>query len=132
MIQRIQSVFLLLAAIAMACLYFMPYVQVGSDDYFAKEYPIQIAFSIIVVAGLLLTIFLFKNRPLQLRITKVLFIFIIAFVAYGVYQLFQIDFQNLTFEPGGLLPVFTGYFTARASSKIRADEELVRSVDRLR
>lgn len=132
MIQRIQTVFLLLAALAMAMLFFFPYVEVAQDDYFVKEYPIMIAFTIILVVGFLVTIFLYKNRTLQLRITRSMLLFLIAFVAYGIYQLFKIDFQNLAFEIGSLLPIFSGYFAARASSKIKADEELVRSVDRLR
>ena len=132
MIQRIQTIFLFLAALAMALLFFMPYVEVANDDYFVREYPIQTVFTIIVVVGLIVNIFLFKNRSLQLRITRVLLLFVLAFIAYAVYQIFQIDFQNLEFEPGALLPVFSGYFTARAANKIRADEELVRSVDRLR
>ena len=132
MIQRIQSVFLLLAAIAMAMLFFMPYVEVANDDYFAKEYIIQTIFAAIVVIGLVATIFLYNNRNLQLRLSRILLLFVLAFIAYAVYQLVQVNFQNLEFEPGGLLPVFTGYFTMRAASKIKADEDLVRSVDRLR
>ena len=132
MIQRIQTVFLLLAAIAMALLFAFPYVEVANDDYFVKEYPIMITFTIILVVGFLITIFFFRNRSLQLRLSRAMLLFIVAFIAYGVYQLFQIDFQNVDFEVGSLLPVFSGYFAARASSKIKADEELVRSVDRLR
>lgn len=92
----------------------------------------MLTFAIILCLGFIVSIFLFRNRPLQFRITRAMLLFIIALIAYGVYQLFQIDFQNIEFEAGGLLPAFAAYFSSRAASKIKADEELVRSVDRLR
>lgn len=132
MIQRIQSIFLLLAAIAMACLFFMPYVEVRNDDYFILEYTPQLLFTIIVILGLLASIFLFRNRPLQFRITRAMILILVAFVGYSLYQLYLVDFKAVEFEPGGLLPIFSAYFAARAARKIKADEKLVRSVDRLR
>lgn len=132
MIQRIQTVFLILAALAMALLFALPYVEVSNDDYFVREYPVQMIFAAITFIGFLATIFLFRNRPLQKRIINSMMIFLLAFVGYAVYQLFLVDFKGLEFEVGGLLPIFAGYFASRASAKISADEKLVKSVDRLR
>lgn len=132
MIQRIQTLFLALAALAIGLLFAMPYVEVQKDDYFVQEYTPMMIFAGILIVGYLATIFLFKNRPLQLRITRILTIFLVALVGYAVYQLYQVNFKELVFEPGGLLPLFAGYFGSRAASKINADEKLVKSVDRLR
>ena len=132
MIQRIQTVLLLLATIAMGLLFIFPYVEVASDDYFVFEYPIMSAFTAIVVIGFLITIFLYKNRNLQYRIARALLLFIIAFVGYGIYQLSQVNFEQISFEFGGVLPIVAGILASFAASKIKQDEDLVRSVDRLR
>lgn len=132
MIQRIQTVFLILAAFAMAMLFALPYVEVSNDDYFVREYPIQMIFAGIIILGLIVTVFLFKNRPLQKRIIRSIMLFLLAFIGYAVYQLFLVNFNGLEFEIGGVLPIFAGYFASRASAKISADEKLVKSVDRLR
>jgi len=132
MIQRIQSVFLFLAALAMALLFLFPYVEVGADDYFIQEYMPQLIFAAIFILGSIITIFLFRNRLLQLRLTRILLIFLLAFVVYAVYQLFQIDFENVGFERGSLLPAFAAYFLSRAMNGIQKDESLVRGMDRLR
>lgn len=132
MIQRIQSLFLFFAALAMAMLFMFPYVEVANDDYFAQEYIPQMLFAGIFIVGALASIFLFRNRPLQLRISRMLFLFLLAFVGYAVYQLFMVDFQNVEFEKGSLLPAFAAYFLFRAMMGINKDEKLVRGMDRLR
>lgn len=132
MIQRLQSLFFLFAAIIMGLLFVIPYAEVAQDDYFAYEYPVQTIFSAIVILGSVVTIFLFRNRPLQIRITRILLIFTFAFIGYAVYQLFQVNFEGLTFEKGALLPAFAAYCLARAMSQIVADEKLVKGSDRLR
>ncbi len=132
MFQRLQSLFLLLAAIIMGLLFVFPYAEVAEDDYFAQEYPVQTIFAAIVIIGSLGTIFLFRNRPLQIRISRMLLIFVAAFIVYAVYQLFQVNFEGFTFEKGALLPAFAAYCLARAMSQIVKDEKLVKGSDRLR
>lgn len=132
MIQRIQSVFLFLAALAAALLFIFPYVEVGKDDYFVYEFTPQLIFALIIVCGTVIDIFFFGNRPLQMRIIRILLIFLIALIGYGIYQLIMVDFKNLHFESGTLLPAFIGYFLLRARQSIQKDENLVRDMDRLR
>ncbi len=132
MIQRIQSIFLFFAAIAGALLFLFPYIEVNKDEYFVQEYIPQIIFVVTIISGAVIDIFLFGNRPLQMRIIRILFIFLIAFIGYGVYQLALVDFKEVHIEAGTFLPGFIAYFLMRARQSINKDERMVKDMDRLR
>ncbi|MBX2846033.1 MAG: DUF4293 domain-containing protein [Saprospiraceae bacterium] len=127
MIQRIQSIYLILASAAMALLQKFAYFSISADEFFVNEDSLTMIFSLVPVAGLLAAIFFFKNRPLQLRITRISLFFVAAFIGYALYQAFTGGFSGITFEIGTVLPILALVLGWLALGRIRADEKLVES-----
>ena len=152
MIQRLQSVFLALAAISMSLLFSKPMsfatidqpLPAGTQEsmladgvFNTQDHVILLVLVILAILIPLVTIFLFKNRPLQMKLSRIT----IALVSLAVILtiiLFNIDYKNIsigtevTIEYGYILPVLAIVFLALALRFIRKDEKLVRSADRLR
>ena len=147
MIQRIQTLFLLLAGAAFAALLVYPFATSapsGSDmqNIFADgSYSIQdnLMLEILVLAGILLSfvnIFLFKKRKIQMRIGYLLMILsiLIPLVAYLYFtnQVSTLSDAPVQDGPGVFLPIASLVFAILANYFIRKDEKIVRSMDRLR
>ncbi|RFM34860.1 DUF4293 domain-containing protein [Chitinophaga silvisoli] len=147
MIQRIQSLYLLLAAGASVGTWFLDIFKVTlSDDQVPKYFNAQSNFMVFVVYMLIVAlslfcIFLFKNRKLQFRLTVLDIFLAIAAIAL---QYFKVqDFVNAfertgktiassTYLPGAFLPVLILIFLIMAARGIYKDEKLIKSLDRLR
>lgn len=143
MIQRIQSIFLLLAAVALLGLFGLPFAStaepVAASALFAdQKYNIldHTALSAIFIAAAvisLLSIFLFNNRKLQMRLSLLSILGALAGLAVaGV--LFSQDAAGQTAQLGlGFgLPVVSIILIYLAYRNIKKDETLVKSMDRLR
>lgn len=150
MIQRIQSVYLLLVCILMAFTVFSPLLAVSTatgatvtfDSFgvFTK----QISFftwGIVSVAGIcaivpLINLFLYKKRKLQIKIGWITFLLILLFyVTVFVYfnalgNKHEVVFENI--EYGIVLPLIALIFNILAILKIKKDDNLVKSLDRIR
>lgn len=145
MIQRIQSVLLLLAAAAVFALFKLPF---GSSDTIAASALFNDgAFTIQDHVGLLglfcaagaiafISIFLFNNRPLQLKLSRVAIIAnIIGIILAAVLFMQDSNAMGAAMpkeELGLGLPVLSIIFAAFAIRFINKDEKLVKSMDRLR
>lgn len=145
MIQRIQTIWLLLAALCNAGLFFfeqyhaeimtngvasMQYVRVND------HYP-SLLIALVITVMPLATIFMFKNRKRQRTMTTLCMVFTISFLSLTLMRVS--NFNNGTSAPvngtywiGSVLPVIAVIFLALALRGIRKDEKLVKSVDRLR
>ncbi len=132
MIQRIQSIYLFVAALFIGLLFLFPYIEVGDDDFYVQEYLPQIIFSVIFIIGAIGTIFLYRDRPLQLRNIRILILFFLAIVGYGIYEVALDQFKDISIEIGSFLLLFAGYFLFKAGQNIKKDERLVNDSDRLR
>jgi Domain of unknown function (DUF4293) len=151
MIQRIQSIWLLLAAITILCLLFVPvftansgethYTLYGSglkwrgSDVRDSSTNLPLAISTIL-AGLisLINIFNFRNRSLQKRIASLNIILILG-LSFWLSQLGrQIPggLEKATIGAGLFLPLIAIIFTLLAIKGIKSDDQLIRSADRLR
>ncbi|SHE54784.1 DUF4293 domain-containing protein [Dysgonomonas macrotermitis] len=152
MIQRIQSIFLLVAAILMAVTVFSPlaFLADNADGYFIArclgfykngvglEYPTcgVIVIAALVTVLLFITIFLYKKRKLQLKLCYTSIVIILAF--YGTFYAYlqagltatATTFVNVKY--GLLLPVIALIFIILAITKIKADEKLIQSLNRIR
>jgi hypothetical protein len=158
MLQRIQTLYLGIVAIACILLFFFPlanYYNELQGNYkffiygirsmdpepkvlFSQFFTIPLIF--MVVASFIFTvstIFLFKNRPLQIRLcafnmlTNIVLVMVIFF-----FYATKIKTMTLT-EPeynytGMVLPLVSVLFLIFANKAIRRDEALVKSADRLR
>jgi DMSO reductase anchor subunit len=146
MIQRIQSLYLLLAAAAGVGTWFMNIWKANLSDNTVTYFNAQSNFLVFVVfmliVGLaLFSIFLFKNRKLQFRLTVInVLLSILAIVLQ--YFTVQQTANNLaksnrvitsaTYLPGAFLPILILIFLILAARGIYKDEKLIKSLDRLR
>jgi hypothetical protein len=151
MIQRIQSIYLLLSTFSLGSL-FIPSVSFGdftqpdaqvaaTTDGFFNIYDEKVLLGAVTI-GLSLTaisIFLYKNRPNQARYALAALLF--SFVIMGIGIWYFVNFQKSnTAYTGALNASFLAYiplaltiiFDWLAIRNIRKDEALVRSADRLR
>ncbi|WP_372744951.1 DUF4293 domain-containing protein [Lutibacter sp.] len=144
MIQRIQTIYLLLATLASSGLifFFDLWKDVESNSFFAMDsfvsdnLLIQIIPVLFFLSALLtfVAIFIFKNRKLQFVIGRLSIL--INFILLGILIYFS---QNLSGETivsekgiGLVIPILSIALVVLANKAIKKDEELVKSVDRLR
>jgi hypothetical protein len=146
MIQRIQSVFLFLAVVALGLFLWMPLIRTEMRP-FNEGFPgweitqrfngwIYFINPILVGTAMALTainIFLFKNRELQMLICWFAIIFIGASVAYVYYKYQTWVFPgDVVFTYWNLLAAAAFLFEILALVYIRKDENTIKSMDRLR
>lgn len=153
MIQRRQSIYLLLAGILMILMIVWPlaYFFVGEDVYtygllgidkmLAEEQNLVLpTASVPVLAGFialisLLTIFLYKKRKLQMRLCIYNMILVVALygvIGYYCYELIELLDAGFQIGVSMALPVLALAFTVLARRAIKADEALIKSYDRIR
>jgi hypothetical protein len=146
MIQRIQSIFLLLAAGGALGVFGLPFAStpkaVNSSSIFADslynvfDNPALIALFGIGGALALVSIFLYKNRKLQMRLTIFSFIAVLIGTVLGVVFFMtsssEMGEAAVNDEFGLYLPAVALVFALLAYRFINKDEKLVRSMDRLR
>lgn len=150
MIQRIQSVFLLLVCILMALVVFSPLLTVLTEtgakltfDSFGL-FTKQITFftwGIVSIGSVcailpLINIFLYKKRKLQVKIGYLTTLMIILFyVTVFVYFNALTNKHAVSFESmqyGIIIPLIALIFNVLAIVKIKKDENLIKSLDRIR
>ncbi len=145
MIQRIQSIFLLLASASLGGTFALPFADssapvadtVFADSLFSvfDSMPLMIGFGLAALLALV-AIFLFNNRKLQKNIAMVSAILTLAATgfAFGRYmkEAEQLTGVTIDDEPGIFLPAVGLILAVLAIRYINKDERLVRSADRLR
>ncbi len=146
MIQRIQSVFLLLAGLAGLGLLRLPFASTAQTIpasslfqdslYTIQDHPALMGLFLAGAALALIAIFLFKNRKLQGNLARISFIAIlIGFILAIVFFMNDVAYQGAAeFEDdyGIFLPFVSLIFLILAMRGINKDEKMVRSMDRLR
>lgn len=155
MIQRIQTIYLLLATVAMSLTLFLPLVTIwqGGNELVVKAFfldgeigfkaPLPIYMGIVLAVATLLplvTIFLFKSRLTQIRLCVseiVLLLGSATFIALYCYRLCDLLSEviadiNFTLGIASLMPVVAIILVSLAIRGIAKDEALVRSLDRIR
>ena len=137
MIQRIQSVYLLLAAMAIILFLFVPFGVITYNDETmilkGKMNIILIVMIALIAFIAFISIFLYKNRVVQLRVVLancILSAVFIGFMVFGVTM--HVLNDEYKPQPGIALPIFVLIFNFLAHRSIKHDENLVRSMDRLR
>jgi len=130
MIQRIQSVYLLLLTVSSSLgLFFLPPLEI--IDFSSSTKTLIETYLIVSIVLSLLTLFIFKYRKVQLLINRLhltLQIFIFLALIYGLTQ----SVTGYDYLIWLLMPVQAIFFIVLANSAIRKDEALIKSIDRLR
>lgn len=141
MIQRVQTIWLLLAAIAGFLITQVPIYEgtlagQAVKKYFATQSLLLFAVAIIAALSALIAVFLFKNRSVQIKLTILGILSCVAFIALEVWQaqkfVSSAGILKLSYLWGALLPVAMIVFFILAAINIRKDNKLVKSLDRLR
>ena len=155
MIQRIQTLYLLLATALMSLTLFLPLATIwqGGNEIIVKAWfadgtegfkvplPLYLGIILSVATALpFITIFLFKKRMVQIRLCVseiVLLLGSAVFVALYCYRMCDVLaelMQNINFTLGfaALMPIVAIIPVALAIRGIARDEALIRSLDRIR
>ena len=136
MIQRIQTVYLVLAlGISAGLIFVLPlWINVNNEEVFAvTNYPVLGAFLSSALLSFI-AILSFKNRKRQFVLGRLNIILNFILLAFFVYESLNLSGETTVSEKGigMILPVFSIVFLALANKAIKKDEDLVKSVDRLR
>ena len=147
MIQRIQTVFLFLSVVFAGILFFTPIASLGVGgeilnlSIFGVENHTN-AFLLLALAILMLvvpavTIFMYKKRELQLKLSS-LNVFLNALFC-GLIFLFYVDniqeklqAETVVYAFGTYIPLINMVLSILAMRWIKKDIELIKSIDRLR
>ncbi|HET6243057.1 MAG: DUF4293 domain-containing protein [Bacteroidetes bacterium] len=154
MIQRIQSIYLFIAAILTSLIYIFPFAEYLKDGTFYlldimglknnstsetifSTLPLLLLVSICILIAFA-TIFLFNKRTLQIRLCNLnilLYVILIAgvfFYSDRVENELNVESLVTTYKFGSIIPVIGIILTFLANRAIRKDEALVRASDRIR
>jgi hypothetical protein len=155
-IQRIQTVYLIIAGILVLILFFVPFAWIAGKDGTFYQLDINgilsggirrndIIYNVLPLITIcavslslsliLLTIFLFKNRILQIRLSSATIFVLLGLgglIYYYVRSSAKLTSGSYSFNIYILFPVIAGIMIYLAIRAIRKDELLVRSIDRIR
>ncbi|WP_179020683.1 DUF4293 domain-containing protein [Winogradskyella forsetii] len=136
MIQRIQTLYLFLAAVISAGLIFV--FHLWTDNEGIKVYALDnyLYLGLFLGSALLslISIFRFKDRKSQFVLGRLNIILNFILLGIFVYQSLNLSGEINVSEKGIgiLLPIFSIVCLVLANKAIKKDEDLVKSVDRLR
>jgi hypothetical protein len=136
MIQRIQTLYLLLAFVTTSILlFFIPlWILKGTEFYFMQSQ------AYIIILGLstaltLLSVVSYKKRQNQFVVGRLNIILNLILLGLFVYRSLNLSGETPAVSEKGIgmfLPVLAIVFLVLANKAIKKDEDLVKSVDRLR
>ena len=156
MLQRIQTLYLLIVVVAMSLTLFLPSMHAISPegiDYALSTlrgfYPVEqggfhlngvtmwlTITNVVILLIALFTIFMYKWRIIQIRFSIFNMVLLIGYYAIFFFTRYVILQQNTmdstTFSWPIILPLISAILTYLALRAIGKDEALVRSLDRLR
>ncbi|MCB0444461.1 MAG: DUF4293 domain-containing protein [Gelidibacter sp.] len=136
MLQRIQTVYLLIAAAISAGLIFVFNLWTTNADlpFYAKDKVVYLSLFLLSAVLSLVSIFNYKNRKFQFVLGRLNIILNFILLGFFVYQSLNVSGEADVSEKGiGItLPILSIVFLVLANKAIKKDEDLVKSVDRLR
>lgn len=132
-IQRWQSVFLLLGAILSAAICFVPWAVVEDQTVTLSSNPIALTLNLVVTVLFLRAIFMYRNMPRQ-KTTTLIGLFLLMINNFSTICLTYIGDPagTLVWYGGVVLFVMALICGSIAYNRISADQRLLRSADRLR
>ena len=154
MIQRIQTIYLLIAAVMMAIFLFVPFAQFFTPDalYRFDAMGIQTigdpatalststwgAFILIALTAIIsfIAIFMYNNRPLQMKMCIInVFFLITVYIVIFLYILTvkdDLQAESIVYSPYLIFPLVALMLDSIAFKAILKDEKLIRAADRIR
>ena len=136
MLQRIQTIYLLIALLLNGGLIFAFRIweDASGNPVFVEDITWVLILTLLSALISLVTIFLFKNRKLQFVLGRLNMLLNLILLGLFVYWSLSISGEVEISEKGiGMfVPVISIVFLVLANKAIKKDEDLVKSVDRLR
>lgn len=136
MIQRIQTLYLIVSILLMGALFLWFPVILGEDGSVIVERSEPLVFGLIFISILfgIISIFSFKKRQTQFVLNRLNIISNFVLLGVFVYRSLTLSGETLVSEKGigVLIPIISIVFLVLANKAIKRDEDLVKSVDRLR
>lgn len=142
MIQRIQSLWLLIAAGVTALLFKLPVFSVQVSETVHKDLMASQKYLLFIMASVLIlfqltAIFLFRNRGNQkilIRLSLLLQAVLLGSVWMEVNDFLKTEPVSISssYQAGAALPLVAMVFLVLALDGIRKDERLIKSADKLR
>lgn len=136
MIQRIQTIYLLFAAAVSAGLIFVFHLWTTTGDVpvYAKDEMLYLSLFLGSALLSLIAIFSYKNRQTQFVLGRLNIILNFILLGFFVYQLLMPPGESQISEKGVaiFIPILSIVLLVLANKAIKKDEDLVKSVDRLR
>ncbi|GEQ85692.1 hypothetical protein ULMS_12000 [Patiriisocius marinistellae] len=136
MLQRIQTVYLIIVAFIMLALYYWFPVIIDNEGniLLGNKEPLVFGIIFVSIALVIITILLFKKRQMQFVLNRLNIILNFVLLGVFVYKSLILSGETLVSEKGigVLLPIISIVFLVMANKAIKRDEDLVKSVDRLR
>jgi len=136
MLQRIQSIYLLVSAVISAGLIFVFHLWTTKTEalFFAKDDVLYLSLFLASALLAMVAIFMFKNRQSQFVVGRLNIVLNFILLGLFVYRSLNLSGEANVSEKGIgiLLPIFSIVFLVLANKAIKKDEDLVKSVDRLR
>lgn len=146
MIQRVQSIFLLLAVVLLTMTNLVPlasfqmpsgeiqFISVTASNWGNATWVVLITTLLAAVTSLA-TIFLYKKRKIQIRLSYLALVLIALQYGYFfgyTYASTSMKHVSIASLTGIFMPLVAFICIILAIRKIKADEKLVRSLDRIR
>ncbi len=133
-IQRWQSVLLLISAIFVALAGILPYaVTANGVDVCAVQTPVLLCVDILVALLLLIDIFLYRNLRYQMKVTRLaLGLIVVLEAAIAAYTCAGLEGATISILGGIVMPVLALISSFVALRLMHRDYRLLRSANRLR
>jgi len=154
MIQRIQTVYLLIAEMLIGALFFVPFAEIAGKEGNIYRFDIKgiylegvqkaeiiygslplVILWVVSMILILATIFLFKNRILQMRLSRINIFILLGLgglIYYYVRSIAKILMGVFSLTVYLVFPFIAAILIYLAIRAINKDELLVRSIDRIR
>lgn len=137
-IQRWQTLLLLIAVVLMGCLNFVPVARIpgeagAAEPFFTTDAPVLMIVSILVAVLLFISIFMFKNLKQQMKVTILSILLMCVLLVGGIFVLFRTAPDAEIEWAGATLLLCCSVILALAAWRLmKKDYRLLRSADRLR
>ena len=136
MIQRIQTIYLIVSALIMGALFIWFPIILAEDGTVVIDRGEPLVFGLIFLSIIfaILSIFNFKKRQTQFVLNRLNILSNFVLLGVFVYRSLTLSGEALVSEKGigVFIPIISIVFLVLANKAIKRDEDLVKSVDRLR
>ena len=131
MLQRIQTLFLLSAAILLTCMFFNSFAGTGDTALrYTDRIEMQVLLIVATVIGYL-NIFMYRKRMRQLRLCIFNGLVLLGLQGIIAYHVFTMN-EGAVFSLTAAFPIIAAILTFMALRYIARDEALVKMTERLR